>query len=334
MAQRLKPPRLYLDPKRRTWSIRDGGVTYRTGLDESQRSEAEQALARHLAKKHTPQPSSAPLIADVMLVYLDERVAHTKSLRSNKHAVKNIALWWGDKRVSDITPDKCREYIASKGRSVHAARHDLESLRAALHYWHKSAYGPLDRIPAILMPPRPEPRERWLTDEEFARLHEASKRVPHLERFVLIGWHTGTRPGAIMELEWSWIDLAAGVMRRRAPGKAEDARKRRPPVRLGKTILAHMKRWHAEDGPARRYVVHWDGRKIASIHYSWENAVAEAGLDEKVTPHTLRHSRATRLMQAGVPIWEAAGHLGMSVETLTRVYLHHSPDWQKTAAEV
>lgn len=39
-------------------------------------------------------------------------------------------------------------------------------------------------------------------------------------------------------------------------------------------------------------------------------------------------------MQAGVPIWEAAGHLGMTVETITRTYSHHHPDFQKAAAEV
>jgi hypothetical protein len=39
-------------------------------------------------------------------------------------------------------------------------------------------------------------------------------------------------------------------------------------------------------------------------------------------------------MQAGVDPWEAAGHLGMSVEMLTRNYGKHSPDFQKRAAEV
>jgi hypothetical protein len=40
------------------------------------------------------------------------------------------------------------------------------------------------------------------------------------------------------------------------------------------------------------------------------------------------------LMQAGVAPWEAAGHLGMSVEMLQRVYGKHSPDFQSNAAEV
>jgi hypothetical protein len=38
-------------------------------------------------------------------------------------------------------------------------------------------------------------------------------------------------------------------------------------------------------------------------------------------------------MQRGVPKWEAAGFLGMSVETLEAVYGHHSPDYLKSAAE-
>jgi hypothetical protein len=38
-------------------------------------------------------------------------------------------------------------------------------------------------------------------------------------------------------------------------------------------------------------------------------------------------------MQRGVPVWQAAGYLGMSVETLVRVYGHHSPDHLKAAAD-
>jgi hypothetical protein len=38
-------------------------------------------------------------------------------------------------------------------------------------------------------------------------------------------------------------------------------------------------------------------------------------------------------MQRGVPIWQAAGYLGMSTETLDRVYGHHSPEHLKGAAD-
>jgi hypothetical protein len=38
-------------------------------------------------------------------------------------------------------------------------------------------------------------------------------------------------------------------------------------------------------------------------------------------------------MQAGTEAWEASGFLSMSMETLQRVYGHHHPDYQRTAAK-
>ncbi len=65
----------------------------------------------------------------------------------------------------------------------------------------------------------------------------------------------------------------------------------------------------------------------------WESARDEAGLDDEVIRHTLRHTAATWLMQAGTNPWEAAGYLGMSVETLLKNCGHHHPDYHREAAE-
>ncbi len=63
-----------------------------------------------------------------------------------------------------------------------------------------------------------------------------------------------------------------------------------------------------------------------------KSAAKLAGLGTDVTPHTLRHTAATWLMQAGVDKWEAAGFLGMSVQMLDRVYGHHHPHHLRQAA--
>jgi integrase len=69
-----------------------------------------------------------------------------------------------------------------------------------------------------------------------------------------------------------------------------------------------------------------------SVKKGFGHAVDLAGLEGKITPHTLRHTAATWLMQAGVDLWQAAGYLGMSVEVLDRVYGHHHPDHLQQAA--
>lgn len=156
-----------------------------------------------------------------------------------------------------------------------------------------------------------------------------------MRRFVAIGLSTGSRSGVILRLKWNQVDLSTGVMRRRAFGEAEDARKKTPPVRLGRRILAHLRRWkRADEALGVEYVCHYNGGMIQKLRRSWAAAVRRAGLGPDVTPHVLRHTRATWLMQAGIDLWEAAGHLGMTVETLQRTYGHHHPDHQKNAAEI
>ena len=50
-----------------------------------------------------------------------------------------------------------------------------------------------------------------------------------------------------------------------------------------------------------------------------------------MTPHILRHTCATWLMQGGVNLWDAAGFLGMTVQQLEASYGHHHPDYQQEA---
>ena len=38
-------------------------------------------------------------------------------------------------------------------------------------------------------------------------------------------------------------------------------------------------------------------------------------------------------MQRGVPIWQAAGYLGMSSQILEHTYGHHHPDYMRSAAQ-
>ena len=328
MPRRRSPPRLYLDPTRRDWVIRDGPLFIRTGLPESARAAAERRLAQYLAAKHVPEVGPNPLIADVLSVYGQERLPRTRAARKAAYNALSLLRFWGTMRVSDITPSNCLSY--AENRTPAAARRDLEVLSAALRWWHKHRE-PLAPLPSLVMPPRPEPRDRWLTRDEAAKLLWASRHVEHLKRFILLGLYTGSRSGAILSLEWSWIDLERGVMRRRARGQAEIATKRTPPAKLGRKILGFLRRWKRRESEA--LVVHYRGQRLQELGSSWVTACAKAGLKD-VSPHTLRHTRATWLMQQGVDLWQAAGHLGMSPGVLQKTYGHHHPDYQEDAAQV
>jgi integrase len=187
--------------------------------------------------------------------------------------------------------------------------------------------------PKIKLPPKPVPRQDFMTRDEAAKFLWHARRTPHLVRFFLIGWYTGSRRSVITGLKWSMIDFESSVMKRRERN-AVQTKKRSPPVRLGTRLLAHLRRWKKGDAGKTIYVVHFRGAKIIRPVSSWERIRVAAKLPSYVVPHILRHSRATNMLKAGVPLWEASNALGMSVEVLARVYGHHHPDWQKDAANV
>jgi integrase len=212
------------------------------------------------------------------------------------------------------------------------AQGDLKVLKAAVDYWNKEHHA-LTVVPTYWRPKDNPPKERWLTKAAAARLLKAAKPYLHLRRAILLQLYTGSRPGVVLALRWDQIDFEAGIMHRVPQGTTQDEKKRSPRVRLGRRIQAHLRRWQRLDGGDAIYVCHFDGRAVRDPHTTWRKVVKAAKL-KGISRHTLRHTRATWMMQAGVPIWEAAGFLGMTVKTLESVYGHHSPDHQERAANI
>lgn len=276
------------------------------------------------------------MISDVLTVYGQEVAIHRKSARNIGYHISNLLGWWHDKTAADVTQKNCRAYAATKASQ--GASGDLKYLSSALKYWHTSEYGPLRSAPVLWRPEANPPRERYLTRSEAARLLWAARRYNHLKRMILLGLYTGSRPGVLLALKWNQIDLKGKMLSRVPAGAKQDARKRAPKVRLGRRISAHLKRWKKMDGGEGLVcgftdTFHPGIRQVKDPHGAWKKVLKAAKLTG-VTRHTLRHTRATWMVQAGVPMWEAAGFLGMSTKTLERVYAHHSPDHQERAANI
>jgi integrase len=195
------------------------------------------------------------------------------------------------------------------------------------------------------LPEGAEARDRWLTRTEAAALLRSALREPrvrlHLPLFVLIGLYSGQRKQAILTMRWSQIDLEAGRIDFNSPG-ARRSNKRRARQPIPRKLLGHLRRARKR-GTDLGFVINENGARLKDIKRGFASACARATLNAQhrnepldlldVTPHTLRHTCATWLMQRGVPLWEAAGYLKMTVETLQRVYGHHHPDFLKGAAE-
>jgi integrase len=314
------------------WCIRDGASEVSTGTID--RRQAEIALAEYIRRKDATADAAKMTCGDVIEIYMKEHGAHVSDTERLKYSFKAIFPFWGKLYVRDVNASRCRQYVAARGVSPGTVRRELSALRAAINYAHRE--GLLDASQAVWMPPAPDPKERWLTRSEAALLLWSAYRNPrtrHLARFILIGLYTGTRKQAILSLQFTpsrqggWIDTENGVLYRSAIGEAK-TKKRKPPARLPRQMLAHARRWERQGA---KFAVEINGKAVDDIKHSFATAVKRSGIDPGVVPHTLRHTAITWAMQRGARPFDVSGYFGVSIETLTRVYAHHSPDFQDSA---
>lgn len=250
--------------------------------------------------------------------------------------------------IGEITPRTCREYVkwrmshewkrtrkAHKGKppkmvSFQAPRRELSVLRAAIGYAVRNR--DLKYIVPVEMPPQGEPRDRWLTRSEVARLLWATRvkrgMGRHIARFILVGLYTGTRHEAILKLRWApstmtgWVDLERGIIYRKGSEEGQ-SKKRRTPVPISDRLLAHMRRWKKN---STTHVIEFEGKPIKSTRYAWGQTRRRAGLGPEVVPHILRHTFATWAVQDGMPLGKVAAAMGTTEKVVDRTYGHHAPE--------
>ena len=105
-------------------------------------------------------------------------------------------------------------------------------------------------------------------------------------------------------------------------GKVQ-SKKRRSAIPIPRRLMAFLK--FAASKRTSDYVLAADGRAVASVKRSFATACKNAGL-EGVTPHTLCHTCASWLAQAGVPIGKAAAFMDRSESVFERIYAKHDPN--------
>jgi integrase len=302
------------------------------------------ASMREKCRAQLPHPDSTSESAAMALTSGSSSMLDGRSAQEHLRAIaaKLSCTDYVDWRSTQKDARAKNEY--SKRVSVSTARRELVVLSAALRWCWKE--GLLDRPIPVALPPQSEPRERHLTRTEAAQLlwgalgfDADGKRHPfrinrHLARFILFGLYTGTRHDAILRLQWmpntsgGWIDLKAGVLYRRPRGAVESG-KRRPPLPIPPRLLPHLQRWRKHTA---RYLIEWQGLPIASQERrAWRRARELARLSTDVTPHVLRHTAATWLLQRGVSVYDVAGVLGCSEQVIRRTYGHHAKDHLRAA---
>ena len=176
-------------------------------------------------------------------------------------------------------------------------------------------------------PKRPDKLPIVLSQDEVARLIDAA--LTPLHRAVLMTLYaTGLRRAELTRLKVTDIDTERMVIHVLG-GKGRKDRD----VMLSPKLLAELRQyWRALKHKPHTWLFpggRWHGRieqpmSDKVVWYACEQAAQRAGIEKSVHPHTLRHSFATHLLEAGVDLRTIQLLMGHSDLKATTVYLHLS----------
>lgn len=180
----------------------------------------------------------------------------------------------------------------------------------------------LDCVPIMRVPRR---LPVVLNPEEVARIIAAAPGHKYRTAFS-VSYGTGLRAAEVVSLKVSDIDSEAMLLNVRQ-GKNRRDRK----AKLSAPLLAVLRDWYCAARPqvwlfpSRQGVLEHIGTRQFSRQFV--RAVVAAGIrkDGRVSPHTLRHSFATHLLDAGTDIRTIQVMLGHAKLETTSIYTRVSP---------
>jgi integrase/recombinase XerC len=237
-----------------------------------------------------------------------------------------------------------RGYVAAlheAGYAESTIARRLASLRSFFRFGQREGWTSTNPAKPLRNPRKPRNLPHFLSAEDIGRLlNSPSPDTPWglRDRAILETMYSaGLRISELVGLNQSDLDFDADLLRVRGKGRRE----RLTPI--GSYATRALRRWlpvrplHAKEptGPQAPVFVNKFGRRLTtrSVARMLEKYLRETGLDRRTTPHSLRHSFATHLLDAGADIRSVQELLGHKSLVTTQIYTHVSTTALRAAYE-
>jgi len=214
-----------------------------------------------------------------------------------------------------------------RGSAVRSRRRRLSSLRTFFRYLVVEGRTAKNPATGLELPRDWRRLPRTLGPEAVARLVDAAAdpegRTPRRDRAIVALLHaSGLRVGELCSLRLGDLRLSDGFLRCLGKGSKE----RLVPVgeRAARAIAAYIEGERPADTRASELFLSVRGRPLTreTVARLLRRAALAAGLDPRTTPHTLRHSFATHLLEGGAGLREVQEMLGHADIRTTEIYTH------------
>jgi len=305
----------------------------------------------------TPEPKMDPWIAKFLRHLLAEKGASVYTERNYRQALLEFSGWFlGQRRAppdwNALGRDDFRDFLRFLGRgqlSRAAVQLRFSALRSFYKFLIRNGAAAVSPIRKLSLPAREKRLPRFLTvpqleellrapGQELQREAEAKEKAEASTYFrdaaiLEVIYSCGLRVSELCQLRAEDVDWPGQLVRVRGKGKKE----RLAPIGAPalEAIRAYWK--HRGYDPAGAMPVFLARpHKVSpltprTVQLRLKIYLRAAGLDPKITPHKLRHSFATHLLDAGADLRSVQELLGHAHLVTTQVYTHLTTERLKRA---
>jgi len=282
------------------------------------------------------KPKSDILFSELMPRYFEytklNRAASTHKI--NKYSIEsNLVPFFGEYKLRNISQPLVEEFKMmriSEGMAKKTVNHELTRLSHILKM--AIVWGYLDRnvVSTVEKFKLPERHPRYLSEAEIARLLNTA-RDSHVYPILVTALHTGMRKSELFNLKWEDVDFGQKTITIQSGDDWHTKNYRSRTIEMTAVLYETMRqhrRLHLELGVQVDYVFTYAGKQIRDLRRSINKAFQEADLAD-VTLHTLRHTFASQLVMAGVPLRSVQELMGHRSYETTLQYAHLSEEHVK-----
>jgi integrase/recombinase XerC len=273
-----------------------------------------------------------------------ERNVSENTLRSYSADLAGFLDWadengFGSSDADAFTPEVLREFLlflrnGPKEYAVRSVARKVSACKAFFKFTLRRGYVTSNPMNTVKTPRLPKHLPHYLEEDEVKRLLDTPQGDDLLslrDKALLEAlYSTGCRASELVAMDVDGVDYNDGTVRVTGKGRKERL------VFLGSFALEAIRNWlparstllppsSARSGPL---FVNKFGTRLTtrSLQRVVEKRILEAGLSAKTTPHTLRHSFATHILNSGADLRLVQEMLGHSSIATTQIYTHLSPE--------
>lgn len=284
----------------------------------------------------TARPTSEALVDEYLAHLRVERNLSPNTLRAYADDLTSFLGWAERENVHVLDADhrRLRRYLAELDRARYAKRtiaRRLAAVRSFYRYLVMRGYAQGSPAAVLSTPKLPRELPAVAPTQLIERLLETPDPATPLgvrDRAILeLLYATGVRVSELTGLDLGAVDLTGGTIRVMGKGSRERLVPMHPAaVRRLREYLVTVRPSLAGAEPTTAFFLNRLGTRLTAggVRRMLEKHLVTVGASAQITPHDLRHSFATHLLEGGADlrtVQELLGHVALST---TQIYTHLS----------